>query len=388
MKALVKSCGSALILGLNTRALLIHNGKVVELKSGQEEQAGDDKQQQQQHRDPKYHAEFDPNEVQCVALAIDGDGAGDVWCAVSRYGKSLSIYRNGELQVTHETVKRAGCLAFAWITTTPTTPSSLGMVIAGDMVGDATAYPLDQKPNHGRLLLGHTASILTEIRLINGDTLLTADRDEKVRLSNFPQTGIVKGYLLGHTAFISSMDTSKDLCVTCGGDMTVRLWNTSTLQPLAMTETNDLLPTQVSTDGERVAVIFHNSNAIHVYSMEDLRLLQTIESSTQPLGVSLQDSTIYVLAKEPMLLQVYQLVSDKYERNTQDSIAELIQEMEGVTMPSSILEADKNGQLKLEKLSDNRGAGGEEAPWHRVDRVEKAKESRRRHKKKQKTASS
>ena len=36
--------------------------------------------------------------------------------------------------------------------------------------------------------------------------LLTADRDEKVRLSHFPDAHVVRGYLLGHAAFMSTMD--------------------------------------------------------------------------------------------------------------------------------------------------------------------------------------
>lgn len=377
MKSLLQSNGSSLVVGLHTRAFLIQNDKVIEL---QENEADTPAPDPNKTRDPKFHDEFNRREVQCVAIATDKSGG--VWCAVSRYGKSLSLYLNGELKVSHTTPKRSACLTFAW--------EPLGMIIAGDLVGDATAFPLDTK-SKGRLMLGHTASMLTEVKLLDGHTLLTADRDEIVRISEFPQTTIVKGYLMGHTAFLCSMDpSSKDVCVTCGGDETVRLWNTNTFELLSTKETPDMLPMQLSADGERVAVIFHNSNTIHIYSITDLELLQTIECSAQPLGVSLQqESTMYVLAKEPTLLAVYKLESGKYESTTAVEPIASLNKTE-VTMPSSILETDKNGDLKLVKMKETRGGGGseeKEVPWHRAERVETHNNSRKRRNKRRKEAS-
>jgi hypothetical protein len=216
-----------------------------------------------------------------------------------------------------------------------------------------------------------------------------------VRISSFPQTTIVHGYLLGHEAFLSSIDTTPalpDLCITCGGDESVRLWNINTFEMLSIVETVGLLPTQVSMDGERVGVIFNESNAIHVYTgltaaKEDdefeLKLQQTLECKTQPLGIVLQDDRLHVLAKEPVLLQSYQMnaATSQYELLTgkkyplpQDAV-----------LLSSILEADRTtGHLKMQKLKEDRGAGAKQVPWHRIERRQKAKDSRARRNRKRK----
>jgi tRNA (guanine-N(7)-)-methyltransferase subunit TRM82 len=80
--------------------------------------------------------------------------------------------------------------------------------------------------------------------------ILTADRDERVRASSFPNTHVVRGYLLGHESFVSTMDAvyspsmvgvvgnehrdadarggggiGRTVCVTGSGDGTVRLWD-------------------------------------------------------------------------------------------------------------------------------------------------------------------
>ena len=92
-----------------------------------------------------------------------------------------------------------------------------------------------------RLLLGHTASMLTGLNVVSNDQqqqfILTADRDEKVRISYFPETHIIHGYLLGHSSFISCMDAisnERSLCLTASGDGTSRLWDYQTCKEVGM----------------------------------------------------------------------------------------------------------------------------------------------------------
>jgi WD40 repeat protein len=374
MRSLLQYCDAAIVVGLDTRAFLINGDSVCELKQEKTPTPATNGA-----GDPQHDTTMNPLEIQCVAISKDSDNT--IWCAVSRSDKSLAIYRHSTLQMVHVTAKRSSCLTFAW------SNSLGGMVLVGDLVGDATAFPL-QGTRKGRLLLGHTASMLTGIRLVGTDTLLTADRDEKIRVSSFPQTCIIKGFLLGHSAFLCSIDTTADdLCVTCGGDCTVRLWQLSTFSQMAQVDTNGLLPVQVSTNGEHVAVIFHNSSVIHIYSLMTLELQQTLESEAQPLGVVLQDATMVVLSKEPTLLHAYKLGnSNKYESTTDDRFLNLNEQCKDVTLASSILETDRStGQLKLGKIQETRTSNPADIPWNRVDRIQKARDSRNRRNKKRKT---
>jgi len=183
--------------------------------------------------------------------------------------------------LVHKVPKRSCTLAFATVpslspsvtsSVTPSPPPSpppppqMLVVIAGDLAGDATAFPVqpynptDNNTQISRLMLGHTASMLTSIKLIPqqthndadatntitcGGKILTADRDEKVRISSFPNTFHIQGYLLGHSAYITDIDlvpvqdaTNQgkqfkiQYCVTASGDGTVRLWDIHTCAEL------------------------------------------------------------------------------------------------------------------------------------------------------------
>eukprot|EP00985_Skeletonema_marinoi_P024225 scaffold16727_cov133-Skeletonema_marinoi.AAC.5 len=135
-------------------------------------------------------------------------------------------------------------------------PSAIYNLPKRDLSGDAIAFPVPTdapsstsnendavKPisNPKRLLLGHTASMLTGLNVVSSDQqqqfILTADRDEKVRISYFPETHIIHGYLLGHSSFISCMDAisnERSLCLTASGDGTSRLWDYQTCKEVGM----------------------------------------------------------------------------------------------------------------------------------------------------------
>jgi hypothetical protein len=152
-----------------------------------------------------------------------------------------------------------------------------------------------------RLLLGHTASMLTAVECTrttnNGNNgnydnellILTADRDEKIRVSSFPNTHEVQGYLLGHSAFISSMaivknnktttnrdnsnnssdsskcknnDASMNIVVSCGGDCFLRVWDYQKCIELASLDLSSLNSSELQVSGIpiKVAAVLANDD--------------------------------------------------------------------------------------------------------------------------------
>jgi tRNA (guanine-N(7)-)-methyltransferase subunit TRM82 len=86
------------------------------------------------------------------------------------------------------------------------------------------------------LLLGHV-SMLTSLRIAQcnvgdhrGTFIITADRDEHVRISRGPpQSYVTEGYCLGHTQFVSKLcfpdPEAPELLVSGGGDDELRVWD-------------------------------------------------------------------------------------------------------------------------------------------------------------------
>ena len=131
---------------------------------------------------------------------------------------------------------------------TPSTPSSFALV--SEKGGEVWAYPL---PSLGKAvkLLGHTSSVITDMTMCvsecgsgsgsgSGSRIVTADRDEKIRLTTFPETSTIFGYCLGHTDVVTSttvlsltpQSSSAPLLLSAGWDHRVCLWNTQTCTQL------------------------------------------------------------------------------------------------------------------------------------------------------------
>lgn len=440
MNQLVSCCEGYTLLGLNDTVFLVccRSNQVVELMhqpgassssepqqlegEGTSNTKGDDDDENKQKTEEELktiHA------VASVLISSGADASSSVLCcAVSRGDKSLSIYKldigQSELAtqvlptMVYNTPKRLSCMIFTSLpikeakeeTTTSIAKQPTMILVGGDLAGDAHAYSLDEQCKRQRLLLGHTASMLTGL-CISRNSLLSSDRDEKIRISSFPQTYIIEGFLLGHEAYITGIDsTTSGLVATSGGDCTIRLWNLETqLQVFELStrsneesgsengNTNDLIPTDLrfTADGSLLAVVFDQSNQLDVYrvagtleSSPKLELVQRVNCASPLLGVQSRGTDcFYVLQRDPAFIACYRFSDDgKLEEVKSEDLQLLVTAAteRKIVMPNSILERDKYGQIKLKKLHETRGPSAGDEPWNRVERVEIAKAANKRHK--------
>ena len=372
------------------------------------------------------------NPVLAVAISPSKDGESCLTCAVSRQDKTLALYSvpltgrddssNVDPIAVYKTPKRVGSLAFASVPSGTDDGNSAEIIVSADFEGNAIAYPVEAGASDvSRLLLGHTASMLTGLRIVPNSTdnttrILTSDRDEKVRVSSFPNTFVVEGYLLGHTEYVSSLDVSKNdacpFCVTCGGDGTIRLWDYTTCEELDVVKADRSssddgeegkesvevpLGVTMNPGGSIVAVIWNDHctriDLFRVTEQKSLEKIQSVECSKQPLiATFLADGTLVVLAKDPAFIVQYKAVLDGDSGRAvsfsliADDSSPLIKCLKGVgtqkqiTMPESSLEA---ADLRKEEVSSRQSVRDKE--WNNAERkaTDRARIARRKKRKRQ-----
>ncbi|KLO06649.1 hypothetical protein SCHPADRAFT_882612 [Schizopora paradoxa] len=80
----------------------------------------------------------------------------------------------------------------------------------------------------GKLLMGHVSLLTTFLLTHDEKFIITADRDEHIRVSWYPESYVIESYCLGQKKFVSSLhipswDSSRLL--SGGGDPEIKLWN-------------------------------------------------------------------------------------------------------------------------------------------------------------------
>lgn len=73
-----------------------------------------------------------------------------------------------------------------------------GDILVSDKFGDVFRWTIHESPSSGKLILGH-ASLLTSFLLTPDEQfIVTADRDEHIRVSWYPEGYVIEAYCLGH----------------------------------------------------------------------------------------------------------------------------------------------------------------------------------------------
>jgi len=347
--------------------------------------------------------------VEAVTCFLD-DNNNMFYCAVSRHDKTLSLYtmstKTEESEhtylpnIVHKTSKRSSGLVFARLEN-----NQHIIILAADLCGDVTAFPIlasSSSYDHDdtvisrrrRLMLGHTASMITGIRLVTDyfleesssgekkkrQRILTCDRDGKVRVTSFPNTHIIEGYLLNHESFLSSMDAAAGLCITSSGDDTIRLWDYSSLQQLALFDTSSssselttttnnrgyITNVSIQQNAQMCAFLRDGSFQVHllhiIVNVSDhttlFRLIHrhpsVLSCPAQPLYAKfMPDDSILVLIKDPIYLMHFKKKEGEEEVFEDITAAsELCNAMRLVEgkyyeqMPSSAVDIGENGQVK------------------------------------------
>ncbi|XP_036244287.1 tRNA (guanine-N(7)-)-methyltransferase non-catalytic subunit WDR4 [Molothrus ater] len=100
-------------------------------------------------------------------------------------------------------------------------------IFVADKSGDVYSYSITEPKADGKLELGHV-SLLMDVALSADDQyILTADRDEKIRVSLTKAPYSIVSYCMGHREFVSKIlviPNCPDLLLSASGDSTLRLW--------------------------------------------------------------------------------------------------------------------------------------------------------------------
>lgn len=123
-------------------------------------------------------------------------------------------------------------------------------LVVADKFGDVYSIAIEdeQVVNEKELtpILGHV-SMLSDVAIVShGEKkfIITGDRDEHIRISNYPKSFVIKNFLFGHHEFVSCLHVPTfdlSLLISGGGDDYLCLWRWYEGQLLAKIELRELI---------------------------------------------------------------------------------------------------------------------------------------------------
>ncbi|KAM9850975.1 tRNA (guanine-N(7)-)-methyltransferase non-catalytic subunit wdr4 [Aulostomus maculatus] len=100
-------------------------------------------------------------------------------------------------------------------------------VLVADKSGDVYSFSVEQLEKEGELKMGHLSMVLAVTTCPNDKYIITADRDEKIRVSHLRAPYDIQSFCLGHQQFVSALLVPSGhprWLLSGSGDGTMKLW--------------------------------------------------------------------------------------------------------------------------------------------------------------------
>ncbi|XP_065203322.1 tRNA (guanine-N(7)-)-methyltransferase non-catalytic subunit wuho [Planococcus citri] len=250
--------------------------------------------------------------------------------------KTLYIWSTRTWELVTKTLERSA----SKITFTPRDDA----VVVADKTGDVYVYALSESTPKGTRILGHLSILLDVLVTPDSKYIITCDRDEKIRVSCYPNGYNIQCFCLGHTEFVTRITFSLNTLVSCSGDGTVKYWSyldgkesysydiSKDLQE--ETHLDQYLITNIATidyqDYSTICLSVHKYNGVLVYKSKrydgdkiSVEIVQKIQCE-EPLNIATNTHSLWILSNsESSILSVwswntidkFERTHDKYENN-------------------------------------------------------------------------
>ncbi|BFG01616.1 tRNA (guanine-N(7)-)-methyltransferase non-catalytic subunit wuho [Drosophila madeirensis] len=197
-------------------------------------------------------------------------------------------------------------------------------VLVTDKTGDCYQYDCVEVDAPPRLLLGHLSIVYDILWSEDQQYIITCDRDDKIRVTNYPATFDIHSYCLGHKEFVSGLAMlTEQHIISASGDKTLRVWNYTSGKELLLHELPApavrMLVRQLEPEKayEVAVLLYDHVDAIGVYRLEQTTKESWSITATQMVraeagnwhicNFALTDNRIYVTGAENdrLTLRVY-----------------------------------------------------------------------------------
>ncbi|XP_040003848.1 tRNA (guanine-N(7)-)-methyltransferase non-catalytic subunit wdr4 [Xiphias gladius] len=177
---------------------------------------------------------------------------------VSPSGKLVAVTDDTKRLVLFHCEPSWQCISIRWVVrrcTSMVFSKAEDELLVADKSGDVYSFSVVEPKREGELKMGHLSMLLAITMSPDDKYIITADRDEKIRVSHLRCPYNIQSFCLGHQQFVSALllPSAHSHCLLSGsGDGTVKLWEYKSGRRLQSLDLKELEETPSSeTDKEK-----------------------------------------------------------------------------------------------------------------------------------------
>ncbi|XP_035507546.2 tRNA (guanine-N(7)-)-methyltransferase non-catalytic subunit wdr4 [Scophthalmus maximus] len=210
---------------------------------------------------------------------------------VSPSGKLVALTDDTKRLVLFHCEPSWQCISIRWVVRRCTAlvfSHAEDELLVADKSGDVYSFSVVAPQREGELKMGHLSMLLAMTMSPNDKYIMTADRDEKIRVSHLRCPYNIQSFCLGHQQFVSALlvPSTHSHCLLSGsGDGTVKLWEYESgrrLQSWDLTELEETPSSEAereqkkptvcrissSPDGCHIAVLCERVSTVQFFTLE------------------------------------------------------------------------------------------------------------------------
>ncbi|XP_072253890.1 tRNA (guanine-N(7)-)-methyltransferase non-catalytic subunit wdr4 isoform X2 [Leuresthes tenuis] len=212
--------------------------------------------------------------------------------AVSSSGKLLALTDDTKRLVLFQCEPSWRCVSVRWVVRRCTSlvfSQAEDELLVADKSGDVYSFSVGEPQRGGELKMGHLSMLLAVTMSPDDKYIITADRDEKVRVSCHRSPYSIQSFCLGHQQFVSALQIPSGhphWLLSGSGDGTVKLWEYESgrrLQSWDLGQLEEAMCPQAdkernpavcrvssSPDGRHVAVLCERVSAVQFFLLDEV----------------------------------------------------------------------------------------------------------------------
>lgn len=221
-------------------------------------------------------------------------------------------------------------------------------VLVADKSGDVLIYNIKTE-DLGTKLLGHLSLLLDVLQTPDSKFIITSDRDEKIKVSCYPNTYNIQSYCLGHKEFVKNIEIlphNEKYLSSTSGDGLIKIWdyikgelcyNIDTYVDVnddqLKEEFNKIMDVEgvetvtlpivhytvakMDDDSSFLAVVVHNFNKLLIYKLETVndkfshKLIDTLTTERCPSAIKFHNSSLFLYDSVDNEVTIFKIIKDK-----------------------------------------------------------------------------